>query len=98
TEHIPEMVEMVSTLLEGEHAYTADGDVYYRIDSFPRYGELSHLDRSGLRAGAREAQGGRRQKGSARPAHGQESPRVRQDKYEKESVSDFALWKKAQPN
>jgi cysteinyl-tRNA synthetase len=76
TEHIPEMVEMVSTLIAGGHAYIADGDVYFRIDSFPRYGELSHLDRSGLRAGAR----------------------VATDKYEKESVSDFALWKKAQPN
>jgi cysteinyl-tRNA synthetase len=75
TEHIPEMVAMISTLLERGYAYAAEGDVYFRIDSFPRYGELSHLDRSGLRAGAR----------------------VATDKYDKESVSDFALWKKAQP-
>jgi cysteinyl-tRNA synthetase len=75
TEHIPEMVAMISTLLEGGFAYVADGDVYFRIESFPRYGALSHLDRSGLRAGAR----------------------VATDKYDKESVSDFALWKKAQP-
>jgi cysteinyl-tRNA synthetase len=75
TEHIPEMVAMISRLLEDQHAYIADGDVYFRIASFPRYGALSHLDRSGLRAGAR----------------------VATDKYDKESVSDFALWKKAQP-
>jgi len=75
TEHIPEMVAMITTLLEHEFAYVADGDVYFRIDSFPRYGALSHLDRSGLRAGAR----------------------VATDKYDKESVSDFALWKRAQP-
>ncbi len=75
TEHIPEMVKMISTLLERGNAYVADGDVYFRIDSFPRYGALSHLDRSGLRAG----------------------PRVIKDKYEKESASDFALWKRAQP-
>ena len=75
TEHIPDMVRMISTLLEGGNAYVADGDVYFRIDSFPRYGELSHLDRAGLKAGAR----------------------VATDKYDKESVSDFALWKKAQP-
>jgi cysteinyl-tRNA synthetase len=74
TEHIPEMVAMISTLLEGGFAYAADGDVYFRIESFPRYGALSHLDRSGLRAGTR----------------------VATDKYDKESVSDFALWKKAQ--
>jgi cysteinyl-tRNA synthetase len=75
TEHIPEMVAMITTLLEGGFAYAADGDVYFRIESFPRYGALSHLDRSGLRAGAR----------------------VAADRYDKESVSDFALWKKAQP-
>jgi len=75
TEHIAEMVKMISTLLERGNAYVADGDVYFRIDSFPRYGALSHLDRSGLRAGAR----------------------VATDKYEKESASDFALWKRAQP-
>jgi cysteinyl-tRNA synthetase len=75
TEHIPEMVEMISTLIEQQNAYVADGDVYFRIESFPSYGALSHLDRSGLKAGAR----------------------VATDKYDKESVSDFALWKKAQP-
>ena len=76
TEHIPEMLAMISTLLERGNAYVADGDVYYRIASFPRYGALSHLDRAGLKAGAR----------------------VSTDKYEKEDVSDFALWKKAQPS
>jgi cysteinyl-tRNA synthetase len=75
TEHIPEMVEMISKLIEEEHAYVADGDVYFRIASFPSYGALSHLDRSGLKAGTR----------------------VAADRYDKESVSDFALWKKGQP-
>ena len=74
TEHIPEMVDMISTLLANGNAYVADGDVYFRITSFPAYGELSHLDRAGLKAGAR----------------------VATDKYEKESVSDFALWKRSQ--
>ncbi|HMJ39495.1 MAG TPA: cysteine--tRNA ligase [Verrucomicrobiae bacterium] len=75
TEHIPEMIEMISALIEHQYAYVADGDVYFRIASFPSYGALSHVDRSGLKAGAR----------------------VATDKYDKESVSDFALWKKAQP-
>jgi cysteinyl-tRNA synthetase len=75
TEHIPEMVEMISELIENQNAYIADGDVYFRIASFPSYGALSHLDRDGLKPGAR----------------------VATDKYDKESVSDFALWKKAQP-
>jgi len=75
TEHIPEMVNMITELIEHQYAYVADGDVYFRIASFPSYGALSHLDRSGLKAGVR----------------------VVADKYDKESVSDFALWKKAQP-
>jgi cysteinyl-tRNA synthetase len=97
TEHIPEMVAMITELLEHEYAYVADGDVYFRIASFPSYGALSHLDRSGLRPSARVQQGGRGGKGSARPAPGGTSPRIKTDKYDKESVSDFALWKKAQP-
>src|SRR6266851_8412341 len=36
TEHIPEMVAMITTLLERGFAYAADGDVYFRIESFPR--------------------------------------------------------------
>jgi cysteinyl-tRNA synthetase len=91
TEHIPEMVAMITNLIEHEYAYVAEGDVYFRIASFPAYGALSHLDRAGLKAGARVA------KGSARPTLGGNPPRIRQDKYDKESVSDFALWKKAQP-
>ena len=76
TEHIPEMIEMIATLIAGGNAYAAeDGDVYFRIASFPKYGQLSHLDRAGLKPGAR----------------------VATDKYDKESVSDFALWKKALP-
>jgi cysteinyl-tRNA synthetase len=75
TKHIGDMVAMISALLENGNAYSADGDVYFRIASFPSYGALSRLDRSGLRAGTR----------------------VAADKYDKESVSDFALWKKAQP-
>ena len=56
TEHVPEMIALISRLLENGHAYEADGDVYYRIASFPAYGELAHLDRAGLKAGARVSQ------------------------------------------
>src|SRR5260370_18682916 len=49
------MVAMITTLLEHQYAYVADGDVYFRIASFPHYGELSRLDRAGLRAGVRIA-------------------------------------------
>jgi cysteinyl-tRNA synthetase len=45
TEHIPEMVALIEELIEKAHAYApseAGGDVYYAVDSFPRYGALSH--------------------------------------------------------
>ena len=75
TEHVADMVHLIERLLATGHAYIADGDVYFRVGSFPAYGRLAKLDRSGLRAGAR----------------------VAQDEYEKESASDFALWKAEQP-
>ena len=53
TEHVPEMIDLVSKLMAREHTYTADGSVYFRISSFPEYGRLSRLDVSGIRAGAR---------------------------------------------
>jgi cysteinyl-tRNA synthetase len=52
TGHIAEMTALIGTLLAKGYAYGAEGDVYFRIASFPAYGKLSHLDRAGLRAGA----------------------------------------------
>jgi cysteinyl-tRNA synthetase len=73
TRHVEEMISLIERLLARGNAYQADGDVYFRIASFPQYGRLSHLDRGGLRVGAR----------------------VASDKYDKESATDFALWKGA---
>ncbi len=45
TEHIPEMIALIEELIEKGHAYApseAGGDVYYAVESFPRYGALSH--------------------------------------------------------
>jgi len=57
TAHIPEMIGLVEKLLAAKHAYVADdGSVYFRIESFKNYGCLCHLDREGLRPGARVAQ------------------------------------------
>jgi cysteinyl-tRNA synthetase len=53
TEHVPEMVGLVSALIDRGHTYSADGSVYFRIASFPDYGKLSRLDVSGIKAGAR---------------------------------------------
>jgi cysteinyl-tRNA synthetase len=45
TEHIPEMISLIEDLIQKGHAYApeeANGDVYYAVESFPRYGALSH--------------------------------------------------------
>ena len=44
SETIEEIVELIGTLIEADHAYAVDGDVYFRVRSYPRYGELSHRD------------------------------------------------------
>ena len=55
TAHIKEMEALVKSLLDKGHAYENEGSAYFRIASFPQYGKLSHMDMSGLRAGARVA-------------------------------------------
>lgn len=45
TGHIPEMIELIAVLIERGHAYAAadgSGDVYFDVNSWPAYGELSN--------------------------------------------------------
>ena len=55
TENIPEMLKLVSTLLEKGFAYEKDGSVYFSIERFPGYGRLANLDRENLKPGASAA-------------------------------------------
>jgi cysteinyl-tRNA synthetase len=41
---VGEIVELIAELIERNHAYVADGDVYFRVRSLPEYGALSHRD------------------------------------------------------
>jgi cysteinyl-tRNA synthetase len=52
TEHIPDMVALINRLLERGLAYQAGGSVYFKVDAFPGYGKLSHLEDRQLQAGA----------------------------------------------
>lgn len=52
TDHIPEMVAMIKMLRERGYTYDIDGSIYYRIDRFPAYGKLAHLDPETLQSGA----------------------------------------------
>jgi cysteinyl-tRNA synthetase len=58
TESIPEIIAMIEALVASEHAYPADGDVYFRVASFPDYGKLSgrHGDEEATRNPSEEAE------------------------------------------
>lgn len=53
TEHIDQMIGLIRRLEERGHTYMAGGNVYFSIDTFPRYGELARLDLEQLKSGAR---------------------------------------------
>ena len=56
SEHIPQVVAMVQTLVDRGHAYaTPTGDVWFAVESFDRYGQLSGRKLEDLRAGERVA-------------------------------------------
>jgi cysteinyl-tRNA synthetase len=51
--HIPEMLQLIGSLVDGGLAYQAGGDVYFAVDKWPSYGKLSGRDPAELQAGAR---------------------------------------------
>lgn len=53
TENIPQIIEIVQTLVDKGYAYAKDGDVYFRTLKFEGYGKLSHQPLEDLQAGAR---------------------------------------------
>lgn len=54
TDHIQEMIDLVSKLFEKGIAYQSDDkSVYFSVSKFEEYGKLAHLDRSGLRSSVR---------------------------------------------
>lgn len=53
TRHIEDMIDLIRRLEEKGHTYQAGGNIYFSIDTFPRYGSMALLDRQELQAGAR---------------------------------------------
>jgi cysteinyl-tRNA synthetase len=53
TGHVPEMVAMIERLIEGGHAYLAEGHVLFHVPSFAAYGALSRRSREEMIEGAR---------------------------------------------
>ncbi len=53
TEHIQDMIDLIKRIEANGHTYTAGGNLYYDISTFPAYGELAGIDLNDLKAGAR---------------------------------------------
>jgi cysteinyl-tRNA synthetase len=53
TEHIPEMLELITRLIDRGLAYVRDGDVYFSVKSLESYGRLSGRKPDELRSGYR---------------------------------------------
>ena len=53
TQHIPEMLQIIQTLIDKGHAYPLEGDVYFAVTSDDDYGALSHRNVDEVLAGTR---------------------------------------------
>ena len=77
-DHIQEQIQLVEQLIEKNHAYVEkDGSVYFRVHSCCDYVKLNRIVQSELKSQTENSAG------STNLA----------DEYDRESISDFALWK-----
>ena len=53
TEHIPEMLKIIKTLIENNNAYLSNGHVFFSVSSMSKYGELSGMKLDEMIDGAR---------------------------------------------
>ncbi|KAJ3706956.1 hypothetical protein LUZ61_010661 [Rhynchospora tenuis] len=64
TEHIKQIIDMIEKILKNGHAYYLEGDIYFSVDSFPEYCQLSgrKLDDSTAVGGGRVTNDRRKKK------------------------------------
>lgn len=55
TEHIQDMIDLITELIDKGLAYQSGTDVYYSVNGFPEYGNLSGRNLDDMQAGARIA-------------------------------------------
>jgi len=53
SETIPDMVEMIKQLIAKQYGYVADGDVYFSVEKYQKYGQLSGQNIAEMKSGAR---------------------------------------------
>ena len=60
TDHIEDIIKFIEGLIEKGHAYVAEGNVYFDVDSFADYGKLSRIDREHMVSAGEQAPGKRK--------------------------------------
>ncbi len=60
TGHIPQILALIAELVDSGHAYAVDADVYFSVDSYPAYGELSRQRLDDLQPAADSADDARK--------------------------------------
>jgi cysteinyl-tRNA synthetase len=53
TEHVPDMIELIKRIEANGHTYSAGGNLYYDVSTYPDYGKLANLSLDDQKAGAR---------------------------------------------
>ena len=53
TKSMDDIIAIIEGLIEKDHAYAVNGNVWFSVDSFPEYGKLSHRTDEDVLAGAR---------------------------------------------
>ncbi|MBM3327117.1 MAG: cysteine--tRNA ligase [Calditrichaeota bacterium] len=53
TDHIPEIIALIERLLAKGYAYQAENNVYFSVERFPEYGQLSGMNLQALARGVR---------------------------------------------
>ena len=60
TQHVDDIIDLITRLIRKNHAYAVDGDVYFSVDSLSKYGSLSGRNQEDNRAGERVVVDGRK--------------------------------------
>ncbi|KAL6205773.1 hypothetical protein ACLB2K_023025 [Fragaria x ananassa] len=53
SDHMEQIIDMITQIINNDYAYVVDGDVFFAVEKFPNYGQLSKQKLEHIRAGAR---------------------------------------------
>ncbi|KAM5567763.1 cysteine--tRNA ligase 2, cytoplasmic [Rosa sericea] len=53
SDHMEQIIDMIKQIINNDYAYVVDGDVFFAVEKFPNYGQLSGQKLEHIRAGER---------------------------------------------